>query len=305
MNNQKHYAAAIGAFVIWGFFSIPLRAIQEFTAGEILYFRILLSALTLIAIILLFKRSDLRHDWNRLTLMPRKQMRTAILLTLAGGALLCINWLTFIYIVNDINVKTASFSYLICPVITAVLAYFLIQERLTPLQWMSVALCAASCILVGLNSALELGYSFLTAFTYALYLVSQRKNQGFDRIVLLGVQVLFSFLLLSFVQGYLITDIPQSARFYGIVAIIAIFFTVVPLFLNLFALNRINSATIGILMYINPVINFTIAFLLFKEQITMLQALGYSIIVVALILFNYPQARRLQTPVWLKRMGVN
>jgi chloramphenicol-sensitive protein RarD len=305
MNNQKHYAAAIGAFVIWGFFSIPLRAIQEFAAGEILYFRILLSALTLLVIILLFKRSDLRHDLNTLTLMPRKQLRTVILLTLAGGALLCVNWLTFIYIVNDINVKTASFSYLICPVITAVLAYFLIQERLTPLQWMSVALCATSCILVGLNSALELGYSFLTAFTYALYLVSQRKNQGFDRIVLLGVQVLFSFLLLSFVQGYLITDIPQSARFYGIVAIIAIFFTVVPLFLNLFALNRINSATIGILMYINPVINFTIAFLLFKEQITMLQALGYSIIVVALILFNYPQVKRLQRPVWLKRMGVN
>ncbi len=30
-------------------------------------------------------------------------------LTLAGGALLTVNWLTFIYIVNHINIKTASF----------------------------------------------------------------------------------------------------------------------------------------------------------------------------------------------------
>jgi chloramphenicol-sensitive protein RarD len=301
MNNQKHYAAAIAAFAVWGFFSIPLRAIREFTAGEILYFRILLSAATLIVIIALFKRRDLRADWNKLLSSSPKQMRMTILLTLAGGALLCVNWLTFIYIVNEINVKTASFSYLICPVITAVLGYFLIHEKLSIVQWISVALCASSCVLIGLNSVLELGYSFLTALTYATYLVSQRKNQGFDRIIVLGVQVVFSLILLTCVQGYLITEMPQSGRFYAIVAIIAVVFTVIPLFLNLFALNKINSATIGILMYINPIINFTIAIVVFQERITVLQALGYSLIVVALILFNYPQVRRFQMEVRLKR----
>jgi chloramphenicol-sensitive protein RarD len=217
MNNQKHYAAGIAAFVIWGFFSIPLRAIREFSAGEILYFRILLSAVTLLLIIFIFKRNDLRQDWKKLLSMDRENMRTAILLTLAGGALLCVNWLTFIYIVNAINIKTASFSYLICPVFTAVLAYFLIHERLSTLQWLSVGLCAASCVLIGLNSAVELGYSFLTAFTYALYLVSQRKNQGFDRIIALCVQVMFSFLLLNLAYGYLIDEIPQSGQFYGVI----------------------------------------------------------------------------------------
>jgi chloramphenicol-sensitive protein RarD len=301
MNNQKHYAAAVAAFVIWGFFSIPLRAIQDYTAGEILYFRILLSAIVLIITISLFKRHDLRVEWNKLISSSSEKRRTTVLLTLAGGALLCVNWLTFIYIVNDINVKTASFSYLICPVITAVLGYFLIHEKLSGVQWSAVALCAISCILIGLNSALELGYSFLTAFTYAVYLVSQRKNQGFDRIIVLGVQVLFSLLLLTCVYGYLVTEIPQAGRFYGIVAIIAVVFTVLPLFLNLFALNKIDSATIGILMYINPLINFSIAFVVFKEQISLLQAFGYSLIVVALILFNYPQMRRLQTEVGFKR----
>ena len=232
--------------------------------------------------------------------MPRQNMRTAILLTLAGGALLCVNWLTFIYIVNAINIKTASFSYLICPVFTAVLAYFLIHERLSTLQWISVGLCAASCVLIGLNSAVELGYSFLTAFTYALYLVSQRKNQGFDRIIALCVQVMFSFILLNFVYGYLIEEIPRSGQFYGIITIIAIFFTVLPLFLNLYALNKINSATIGILMYINPIINFTIAFLVFHERITVLQGVGYLIIIIALILFNYHQVKRLQVQMWSK-----
>src|SRR5688572_2945046 len=123
MNNQKHYAAAITAFVIWGFFSIPLRALKAFSAGEILYFRILLSAAVLLAIVLLFKRSDVKEKWFRFKGLLKEERKKVIFLTLVGGALLSVNWLTFIYIVNNINIKTASFSYLICPVITAVLGY--------------------------------------------------------------------------------------------------------------------------------------------------------------------------------------
>jgi len=303
MNNQKHYVAGVAAFVVWGFFSIPLRALQNYTAGEILYFRILFSAITLLLIILLFKRRDLRHEWSLLVNLPRPKKNAAILLTLAGGALLCVNWLTFIYIVNAINVKTASFAYLICPVITAVLGYVLIKEKLTTLQWCAVALCAVSCILIGISSALELGYSFLTAFTYALYLITQRKNQGFDRIIALAIQILFSFFLLNLVFGYLVESMPTDGKFYGIIVIIAVIFTVLPLFLNLFALNKINSATIGILMYINPIFNFTIAFLIFNEQINFLQVIGYSIIILALIVFNYQNFRKLQTVVNARRVG--
>ncbi len=301
MNNQGHYAAAMSAFVIWGFFSIPLRAVEDFTAGEILYFRILFSLIALLIIILAFKTKDLQQDWKRLIALPREQIRTTVFLTLAGGALLGVNWLTFIYIVNDINVKTASFSYLICPVITAILGYLLLQEKLNIIQWVSVGLCAISCLLIGLSSALELWYSVLTALTYALYLISQRKNQGFDRIIGLGVQVIFCFVMLSFVRGYLVDRVPTSAHFYGVVMIIAVFFTILPLFLNLFALNKINSATIGILMYINPLINFSVALIVFKEHISMLQAMGYSLIIVALILFNYPNMRKIQAAASLKR----
>lgn len=292
ISNRKHYLAGISAFVVWGFFSIPLRALQDYAAGEILYFRILFSAFILLLIIFLFKRGDLKHDLQVFSALPSRKKITVGLLTLVGGVLLTVNWLTFIYIVNEINVKTASFSYLICPVITAVLGYVLIKEKLSMVQWIAVGLCALSCVLIGLSSALELGYSFLTALTYALYLISQRKNQGFDRTVILGFQILFSCLLLNLASGYLVETVPTDPKFYSIILIIAVLFTVLPLFLNLFALNKINSATIGILMYINPIFNFVIAFLVFKERISGLQLVGYSIILAALILFNYSHFKK-------------
>jgi chloramphenicol-sensitive protein RarD len=293
MEHKKHYAAAIAAFVIWGFFSIPLRALMDYSAGEILFFRILFSFMVLVSIIP-FKRNAFTADRLKFVSLSQTEKNSVIFLTLAGGVLLTINWLTFIYIVNNINIKTASFSYLICPVITAVLGYVLIGEKLSRLQWIAVALCGLSCVLMGLNSSLELGFSVLTAFTYALYLITQRKNQGFDRIVMLTLQVALSLVILTFMYQFLVDEIPREGNFYWIILTIAIVFTVLPLFLNLFALNRINSATIGILMYLNPIFNFSVAFVVFNESISMLQLIGYAIILVALVLFNYQNVKKLQ-----------
>lgn len=293
MNNQKNYLAGIAAFVIWGFFSIPLRALRGYYVGEILYFRIFFSAMILVLLVALFKRNEVRENLRKMYILSPESRRTMVLLTLAGGALLIVNWLTFIYIVNNINVKTASFSYMICPVITAVLGSWLLKESMDLRQWIAVGLCAVSCLLIGLSSALELGYSFLTAVAYALYLVSQRKNQGFDRLIVLAVQMLFALLLLCVGYSFLVKEVPSTFQFYSVIIIIAGIFTVLPLFLSLFALNKVNSATIGILLYLNPILNFSLALLVFDEKVDFLQGVGYAIIVVAIVLFNYSTIKRL------------
>lgn len=297
MDNRKHYAAAISAFVVWGFFSIPLRALKEYTAGEILYFRIACSVIILLVIILGFRKSEMKQDAIRLKAFPSRERNQIIALTLGGAALLIVNWLIFIYVINAINIKTASFSYFICPVLTAVLGNFLLKERLTKLQWSAVMLCVVSCVLLGLNSVLELGYSFAVAISYALYLVSQRRNNGFNRLTILAVQMIFALVVLTIALPWLVLAAPVTFYFYGMITLVAGVFTVLPLFLNLYALNRINSATVGILLYINPMMNFTIAFVIFHETITQLQLIGYGIILVALVLFNYPNLKNLKAKV--------
>jgi chloramphenicol-sensitive protein RarD len=196
-------------------------------------------------------------------------------------------------VVNEINIKTASFSYLICPVITAGLGYVLLRENMVAIQWFAIFLCALSCVLMGMNNVTELGYSLLIAFSYALYLITQRKNQGFNRLIVLGIQVLFAFIIMSFFFGQLVGTVVVDVRFYMIIASIALFFTVLPLFLNLYALNKINAASIGILMYINPLINFILAFFVVNETATSVQIAGYAVIAIALVIFNYPVLKRI------------
>ncbi|HCW08585.1 MAG TPA: hypothetical protein DGG95_14595 [Cytophagales bacterium] len=112
-------------------------------------------------------------------------------------------------------------------------------------------------------------------------------------MIVLAVQFLFSFVLLNLFFNQLMTEPKFDLRFYTIVFAIAIAFTVFPLFLNLYALNRINAATIGILMYINPLMNFAIAFLIIHESANTIQVIGYGIIGVALVIFNYPILARI------------
>ncbi len=286
MANRKYFLAAITAFIVWGFFAVELRYLSDYSAGQILYFRILIAAVCLI-VLALIRRQTLQDNLQKFNQLESQKKWKLTLITLIGGLFLTFNWLIFIYVINHVNIKTGSFSYFICPVLTAVFAFVIIKENLNKYQWISVGLCVISCVLVGFQSVTELSYSVVIASTYALYLISQRRNLEFDRLLTLTVQILFSLIVLTPFYSLLVNEAPESGSFYLHILFIALVFTIIPLFLNLFALKGLKSATIGILMYLNPLIGFALAFFYYDEKTNYFQLTGYGLIVVAVLLFNY------------------
>jgi len=69
---------------------------------------------------------------------------------------------------------------------------------------------------------------------------------------------------------------------------------VVPLYLNLYALIRMPSSTVGILIYINPIVAFLVAFLYFGDQASLLQVASYLVLLIAVVLFNWGNLSRLR-----------
>ncbi|WP_340136770.1 EamA family transporter [Flavobacterium psychrophilum] len=129
-------------------------------------------------------------------------------------------------------------------------------------------------------------YSLVIAISFALYLISQRENNKFDRFVVLTVQLLIaSMVLLPFFPVYR-GEIPTEPIFYILMTIIVVLFTIIPLFLNLFALRGITSSAVGILMYSNPMINLLLAIFYFKEEINSVQIGSYLLILFSIIIFN-------------------
>ena len=68
-------------------------------------------------------------DWKSFVVLAKKEKLKTLLLTILGGFLLILNWFLFMYAVNHVSLKSASFAYLICPIITTILAYFILGGK--------------------------------------------------------------------------------------------------------------------------------------------------------------------------------
>lgn len=286
MKFSKYYLVAFISFLIWGFFSLALKPLKGYPSLDILFYRVFMCAAVMAVISLFVRVKVLKDSVRAFQAMELKRKRQVGFLTLAGGVLLTANWFFFIYVMNHISVKAASFAYLVCPIMTTVIAFFVLDEKLSKWQWAAVLISVLSCILLSFNNISDILYSLIVAASYAFYLVSQRKNTGIDKFLVLTIQIVFSaLLLLPFYPKYS-AALPTEPTFYILITLIAVVFTIIPLFMNLYALQGVTSSTMGILLYINPLMNFSIALFYFHEPINSIQVIAYSLILLSIVIFN-------------------
>lgn len=282
----QYYLSAISAFLIWGIFSLALKPLSHYPSVDILLYRIGFACLVILTISLVFRRKHTKENVNYFWTMSKKDKGAIALNILFSAIMLAFNWFLFIYVMNNISVNATSLAYLICPILTTVLASVFLRERLNKGQWGAVLLSVFSCILLSYGHFVDMLYSFVIALSYAIYLVLQKRTKDFDKFFILTIHiVLCSVLLLP-----LIYTMPQGVifgqDFYIYVLLIAVLFTIIPLFLNTYALKGLESSVVGVLLYLNPIVSFMIAVFYFKEHINIMQGIAYTLILVAVILFN-------------------
>ncbi|ABQ06409.1 EamA family transporter [Flavobacterium johnsoniae] len=286
MKTTKYYIAAITAYTTWGFFSLVLRPIHEYPALDILFYRVFSCSILMLLITFLFKRKAFQETIAIFKSLSDSEKKKAVLLNIGGSFFLMANWFTFIYVMNHVSVKATSLAYLVCPILTTLLAFFILKEKLAKTQWLAVGLSILGCLLLSYADIMDMFFSIIIGLTYACYLVSQRVNKGFDRFIVLTFHItLAAILLFPFYPEYS-GPIPTEFKFYFCIETIAIAFTIIPLFLNLYALSGINSSTVGMLLNVNPMIAFLLANFVYHEKISALQISAYGIIFIAVLVFN-------------------
>jgi chloramphenicol-sensitive protein RarD len=286
LNNTRYYLAAVIAYAIWGFFSLVLKPLAAYPSVDILFYRVFSCAILMLLIVAVFKRQAVKDTISNYKALSPQRKRKIIWLNIGGSVLLTINWYSFIYVLNHISIKAASLAYLVCPILTTLLAWAILREKLSRLQWGAVALSVISCVLLSYANIVDMLYSSFVGLSYAGYLVSQRKNVGFDKFIVLTFHIVLSAIMLLPFYPAFGGPVPEATHFYVYIEVIAVVFTIVPLFLNLFALKRLNSSTLGVLLNINPIIGFTLAGLVYHEHISQIQIISYSLIFVSVLIFN-------------------
>lgn len=280
---QRGLIAALSANIVWGFTSIPIRALRNYSSEQILFSRIIISLTFCWLFVLFFKKSVFKQNIRAINEGGKKLI---ILLTLSG-IFITLNWYAFIYVVNHVNLNTAAFAYMVCPIITAIAGFLILKEEITRLKFIGIGLAIISIITLATGSFTDVLWSVVTASFYTFYIITQRVLNHLDKVIVLGLNLVIALVItLPFLYGQ-IFQFPIDFVFWGLMVSISIFFTLIPLFLSLYSLETINSSTVGILIYINPVVAFSLAFLYFHESINQHQILAYALIVIAVIIFNW------------------
>jgi len=253
----------LAAYLIWGSFPIFFKLLETAAPLEIVCHRIFWSALFLIVIV------SIRKQLGLLWLITREGK---ILLTLCGSTLLiATNWLVFLYAIQRGEVLQSSLGYFMTPLISVLLGYLFLRERLSLWQQISVLSAAIGVLNLTFHQGQFPWISLVLASSFGLYGLL-RKMAKVDAMTGLTIE---TALLAPISAGYLIflgahhqaTFISGSLQLNLLLPLSGVV-TAIPLLFFVGAAKRLRLATIGFLQYITPSLHFVIAVGLYGEPFT-------------------------------------
>lgn len=285
-SRYKYFSAAIFANALWGFMVFPLRNLTEWPSDTILFFRVFSALFFIWLYIFLFGRASFMESVAHFKSLSIHWKKKFIVLLLLCSFLILGNWFTFIYAINRVSISSAAFAYLVCPLITTLAGYFLLKERISSIKWLSLGIALLSIAILGHTSLVGVLWSITIASFYAFYLVIQRILKDFNKFHFLAIQLLVSAIYILPLMFYQQVEVPLDLEFWGNISVIGLIFTVIPLFLSMYALNGLPSSTMGVLIYFNPIISFLLAVSFFNEKINLLEGIAYLLLLFAILLYN-------------------
>ena len=128
----------VGAYAMWGLFPAFFPLLKPAGALEVLAHRIVWSFVLMVVVIAAVRRlGDIR------AITPR----TWLLLTFAS-ALISVNWVIYIYAVNNGHVVDAALGYFINPLVTVALGLLIFRERLNRAQFVALAIAVVAVVVL-------------------------------------------------------------------------------------------------------------------------------------------------------------
>jgi len=154
--DRRGLGFGLGAYLIWGFLPLYFILLDGVTAGEIVADRVVWSLVLLIGILAVAGR------FGKLVAVLRNP-RTLGLLAISA-ALISVNWLIYIWAVQNGHVLAASLGYFLNPLVNVLLGVVVLGERLKRTQMAAVALAAAGVAVLANGAGTGLWISLSLAF---------------------------------------------------------------------------------------------------------------------------------------------
>lgn len=263
MTRNRGPLCVLGCYVIWGVLPIFWHMLAAVDALYVLSARIVASVAFLL--VLLAARCRLG------TVAEACRDRGALVRMMLSGVFICINWGVYIWAVNGGHALDASLAYYMNPILAVVLGTAVFGERLSPLQWLSVAVTFAGIVVTVVGHGQFPWMALVIGGSFAVY-GAVKKGVRAEAEVSVLVETLT---LAPFALAYLLW---AEARGTGAVGVLSGWqwlllplsgiATTVPLLFFARGIKTTPMSLSGILMYVNPTLQFLVSVAVFREKFT-------------------------------------
>jgi chloramphenicol-sensitive protein RarD len=279
------------AYGLWGLFPLYWSLLSDAGALETLAHRMLWSLVVIVVIVV----GTRRMGSVRAVLRDRRQFG----LLACAAVLITVNWGGYIWGVTHGHVVETALGYFIGPLVSVLLGVLALGERLRPTQWTAVGLGAVAIVVLVVGYGQVPWIALMLAFSFATYgLIKKVAGAGAveSMAVESGVTLLPALAYVVFMQASGTGTFTSLGAGHTLLLVGGGVVTVVPLLAFAAAANRIPLATIGLLQYMTPSLQFVFGVLVFHEQMPPERWLGFAIVWLALIVLTVDGVRRRSAP---------
>ncbi|RYH10638.1 EamA family transporter RarD [Tropicimonas sp. IMCC6043] len=278
-DSQRGLLAMTGACLIWGLSPLYYKLVEHVPPLEVLCYRTLWSLVFFGAVVVAQRQvGRFRHfiagNWKVAGL---------------AAVLISLNWGFFIWSIQAGRVMESSLGYYIFPLVAVLIGAVFFRETLTPLQWLAVGFAAAGVAVRTYGIGVVPRLALVLAITFSLYGIIKRQLRVGAILSVTGEVLLLAPLAAAWLlwtgTGHAGGAGASDLRSQLLLSLSGPL-TAGPLILYSFAAQRVRLATLGLLQYLNPTLQFLCAALVLAEPFTRWHGITFALIWVALALYS-------------------
>ena len=292
MNKQRRAFGTVTVlltYVLWGVLGIYWGLLGGVNPVYILANRIIWSA------VFMGLYALLRHRGGEIkSILTNKKALGKCFLC---GVLITINWGVYIYAVNSGHMLDASLGYFIEPVLVGLIGVLAFKERPSKLEWTTFILAIVALGYMLIRTGTMPYLAIIIAGSFAVY-GGVKKNMELSPEVALFVETLcmapFALGFIAYAEANGMGVMDSATVGCIILLVLSGIVTSVPLLLFNVGVKHIPYYFSGILMYINPTIQFLVGIFYFKETLDTDRLVAFIVIWVGVLLALFDKLRKLR-----------
>ncbi|MBJ7421860.1 MAG: EamA family transporter RarD [Ilumatobacteraceae bacterium] len=279
-------AYGLGAYITWGFLTIYWKFLKDFNAFELIGWRIVTSAIVLLAILMYNKQ--LR---NLVIALREPQVRLRVAL---ASILLSVNWTTYVWAVVHDHVLETALGYFIAPIFTMMIGFIVLREPIRTSHRLVIGLATIAIVILTFSYGQLPWRALLIATSWSCYgyLKKQVKLTSLESLsgeVVALVLPAFVLVLITFNRTDSVPNTANLAEW--ILVLLTGLMTALPLLMFGAASRRVRLSVLGPMQYLVPTFNFLLGWLAYNEELNTTKLLGFAFVWVGLAIFFVDSAK--------------